>query len=92
LQKLLLGAAPGDAMAALARYVSEVRNGKWRAAEKYFLKHPAEESFSYALYCYARHALKGELPEPLHSKMMLVSFSDPKDVWVKSYLSFLKTL
>jgi len=92
LQNLLLGAAPGDAMVALARYASEVRNGKWPAAEKYFLKHPSEKSLSYALYYYARHALKGELPAPLYAAMMFVGNTDPKNNWVESYLDFLKTL
>jgi hypothetical protein len=92
LQKLLLGAAPGDAMVALARYASEVRNGKWPAAEKYFLNHPSEKSLSYALYLYARHALKGELPANLHAAMMFVTHKDPNNDWKKTYLNFLKTL
>jgi hypothetical protein len=92
LQNLLLGAFPDDAMVALARYASAVRNGKWPAAEKYFLKHPAEKSLSYALYYYARHALKGELPAPLYAAMMFVGDTDPNNNWVESYLDFLKTL
>lgn len=92
LQNLLLGAAPGDAIVALARYASEVRKGKWPAAEKYFLKHSSEKSLSYALYYYARYALQGELSTPLHAAMMFVGNTDPSNNWVKSYLDFLKTL
>lgn len=92
-ENVLLGAAPDDAMLALAKYASEVRNGTWKPAEKYFLNHPSEESFTSALYYYARHAAKGELSAPLHAAMLFAIDTDPtNNNWVGSYLEFLKTL
>ena len=93
MEKILLGAAPEDAMEALALYASEVRKGGWRRAETYFLNHPSEESLPYALYYYARHAVKGELPERLNGLMMMQPAGvDPRNNWARSYLSFLAKL
>lgn len=61
-------------------YAVDVVEGRWPEAEEVFIKDP---EFCYE---YARRVIEGRLPDPMHQAMVMHSFSDPGNVWVKKYL------
>lgn len=62
-------------------YAKDVIKGRWEEAEKVFIKDPE------FCYMYARDIIKGRLPEHMHQAMVMYSFSQPGNQWVKKYLS-----
>jgi len=62
-------------------YAKDVVGGRWEEAEKVFIKDPE------FCYMYARDIIKGRLPEHMHQAMVMYSFSQPGNQWVKKYLS-----
>lgn len=67
---------------ASARYASDIIGGRWKKGEKAIM----EES-QWMLH-YARKSLKARLPEPMHTKMHMLSFGD--DAFAKKYLCIKK--
>lgn len=62
-------------------YVEDCIQGRWEDAEKVFIKDPE------LCYLYAKDVIKGRLPDHMHQAMVMYSFSDPGNPWVKKYLS-----
>lgn len=62
-------------------YAKDVVKGRWEDGEKTIIKHPE------LCYFYAKDVIKGRLPDSMHQAMVMYSFSDPGNPWVKKYLS-----
>jgi len=41
-------------------------------------------------YHYARHVIKGKLPDKMHNMMLLHAIKDPNNFWVKDYFELIK--
>jgi len=62
------------------RYAIHFFGGRWEEYEKAIINDPER------CYRYAKDAIKGRLPEHMHQAMVMHSFSNPQDKWVKKYL------
>lgn len=62
-------------------YAKDVVKGRWEAGEKVIIKDTV------LCYLYAKDIIKGRLPEHMHQAMVMRSFGDPNNIWVKKYLS-----
>jgi hypothetical protein len=61
-------------------YALNVVRGRWEEYERAIIDDP------YCCYQYARGIIKGRLPEHMHTAMVMHSFSEPDNKWVKKYL------
>lgn len=61
-------------------YALNVVLGRWEEYERVIIDDP------YRCYQYARGVINGRLPEHMHTAMVMHSFSQPDNKWVKKYL------
>ena len=61
-------------------YAVYVVHGRWEEYERAIIDDPHD------CYEYARCIIKGRLPEHMHTAMVMHSFSQPDNKWVKKYL------
>ena len=82
-EKRILGSArAGDNWKILEDYLYDLCGGEAPKEIEDIIMESTEDC-----YKYARHCLRGQLPERLHNKMVMLSFSDDCDEWVKKYCS-----
>lgn len=62
-------------------YAVSIVKGRWEDGEKTIIQCPE------LCYHYAKDVIKGRLPDHMHQAMVMYSFSDPGNPWVKKYLS-----
>ena len=78
LEDRLLADEEWDDPSTRIRYATEVRKGEW----------PEAELSTKYLYEYAREVIGGKLPGHLHAVMVMTSFENPSDQFVKNYIKF----
>ena len=79
-EKFLLGTRSLGGPECLCEYVRNVVKGRWEEYERAIIDDPHD------CYEYARCIIKGRLPEHMHTAMVMHSFSQPDNKWVKKYL------
>lgn len=62
------------------RYAIHFVGGRWEMYEKAIINDPER------CYEYAKQVMKGRLPEHMHQAMVMHSFSQPDNKWIKKYL------
>jgi len=78
LEDRLLADEEWDDPSTRVRYATEVRKGEW----------PEAELSTKYLYEYASEFIGGKLPGHLHAVMVMSSFENPNDRYVKAYIEF----
>lgn len=62
------------------QYAVSIVKGRWEDGEDVIIKDPE------LCYLYAKDVIRGRLPDKMHNAMVMYSFSDPSNKWVKKYL------